>query len=150
MALVLLRCTLCVLAEEKMLTALNAFLKDNKKSLIGVLSALLAGGGITGASDVVKTVNTNKHAIQNLSEDYARVEEHLIRIDEQIDLTVKQTTWLAYLRRRDDEYHAQQAVNHQLFQLVGQLTGSQTEDEKFDSQFITKAINPKSTQPTEN
>lgn len=97
---------------------------------MGSLIAILVGGIVTTMNNVYQTFKNTIQSVNALNKSMIQDDSRLDHLDDEMSQTIKQVDWIAYINRKDGEYHTQQSLNHQLFEDIGKIEGSQLEDEK--------------------
>jgi hypothetical protein len=116
---------------KKFLKTVLAFcLQTHKKSVLGSLIAILVGGIVTTMNNVYQSFKNTIQSVNALNKSMIQDDSRLDHLDDEMSQTIKQVDWIAYINRKDGEYHTQQSLNHQLFEDIGKIEGSQLEDEK--------------------
>lgn len=117
------------------------FLKQHKRSVLGSLAAILIGALATAFDKAFETMESNTQQIWIINKSLIKHESRLVRLEKEMGLTIKQVDWIAYINRKDGEYHTQQALNHKFFEELGNLKGRQREDEKILYNLLGKNLN---------
>ena len=124
-------------------TPVTTFIKAHKKGIAGTMLAIVVGGIATMANQFIQTVENNAETLLMLQQLLTKIDTRTNRLEDEIGQTIKQPDWIAYIKRKDDEYHNQQHLNHQLFESIGELKGRQLEDEKILNQLLNRQLNQK-------